>query len=211
MSNEQTNHVSFQLPDLIRGKLDAKMSANVRTHLSECLACQAEERKMRVLLGELDRLSLPHPPPGYFQTILPRVRERLEKPRWTQIFAKPLVGRILVPATAALVLGVAALQMFRSHIDGDLKSTVARLEAEEVLEAVEEDELFRLWNGGQRAVENVVSEKTLTTRIVNDLMGEIALLETFDPTVGSQQLLVSDLSDHDLDVLIERLNKKEIL
>jgi anti-sigma factor RsiW len=211
MSSAHTNHVDHELPDFIHGALDEATSANVRAHLSECATCREEEQKLRILLAAVDRHHPPQPPTGYYQTILPRVRQRLEKPSWTSIIANPFLSRLLFPSVSAAVIILAFLMVFRSAgNDSAMREAVAGLESGQVLDALSNDELYRLWNG-QRIVEDVVSERTLNEQIVSDLLSDVVLVEVLDPATGSHQVLVSDFTDRDIELVIQRLSKKEIL
>jgi hypothetical protein len=91
-----------------------------------------------------------------------------------------------------------------------MREAVAGLESGQVLDALSNDELYRLWDG-QRIVEDVVSERTLNEQIVSDLLSDVVLVEVLDPATGSHQVLVSDFTDRDIELVIQRLSKKEIL
>ena len=100
-------HVSFLLPDFIRGFLGKDDTARVETHLRVCTECRSELEELAGTLASIAVLSKGDVPKAYFTSILPRIRERLDGRNINPWMQHPLVSRIVLPLGAAII--VAAL------------------------------------------------------------------------------------------------------
>jgi hypothetical protein len=99
-------HVEHLLPEYLNSTLDDVLRPGVEEHLKHCSACAGELAELRQTMEFLDAQATTGPPDGYFTTVLPRVRERMEEKESRNVFANPLIIRLALP------IGVAVLALF---------------------------------------------------------------------------------------------------
>jgi hypothetical protein len=102
----RTEHVEYLLPEYLNGTLEDSLRPGVEEHLKYCSSCSAELTGQRQTMEMLDSHATEGPPGGYFATVLPRVRERLEAEESRNLFSNPLLIRLALP------IGAAALALF---------------------------------------------------------------------------------------------------
>lgn len=112
----RTEHVDNLLPEYLNGTLADSLRPGVEEHLMHCRSCIAELADLRETMGMLREYRPSEPPTGYFTTLLPRVRERIEGDGSRNIFANPLLTRLALPVgAAALVLFILLSLPFRAN------------------------------------------------------------------------------------------------
>lgn len=92
-------------------ELAPEAMVEVRGHLEQCAACQAELDGLRWLRRLMGRLEAPEPPPGFDAALWSRV-DRREEQRWAW-WPRPRVAL----AAAALTVVLVAVPIVRSHRD----------------------------------------------------------------------------------------------
>jgi hypothetical protein len=102
----RTEHVEYLLPEYLDGTLEDSLRPGVEEHLKSCSSCSSELSGLRQAMEMLKSHGTEGPPSGYFATVLPRVRERLEGESSQSIFFSPLLIRLALP------IGAAALALF---------------------------------------------------------------------------------------------------
>jgi len=102
----RTEHVEYLLPEYLDGTLDDSLRPGVEEHLKYCSSCVAELTELHQTMEMLEHRGAEGPPVGYFTTVLPRVRERLEGKAARNLFSSPLLLRLALP------IGAAALALF---------------------------------------------------------------------------------------------------
>ena len=102
----RTNHVSILLPDYLRGVLSSDESKEVEQHLQHCAACQSDLAEMKQVLAAIGAPPTLDVPGNYFSSLLPRIHQRLEKKKQSVWVSSPLVGKLVLPLGAALVVAV---------------------------------------------------------------------------------------------------------
>ena len=136
-----TEHVENYLPDYVNHTLEESLRPWVERHLETCALCQAEFSLQRDAFRHLEQYQAPSPGPEYFATVLPRIRERLERKQSGTILTNPLVTRLLLPIGAgALVLFILfrlPVTVQQSEADRNpLKPVLRGLENEELVDVV---------------------------------------------------------------------------
>jgi hypothetical protein len=102
-----TEHIEYLLPEYLNGTLEDSLRPGVEEHLKSCSGCSSELSGLRQTLEMLDSHGTIEPPSGYFTTVLPRVRERLEREESRNLFASPWFIRLALPVgAAALALAI---------------------------------------------------------------------------------------------------------
>jgi hypothetical protein len=102
----RTEHLEYLLPEYLNSTLEESLRPGVEEHLKHCSSCSAELTGLRQTMNILDSHTTEGPPSGYFTTVLPRVRERLEGEESRSLFSSPLLIRLALP------IGAAALALF---------------------------------------------------------------------------------------------------
>ena len=137
----RTDHVEIHLPDYINGTLDPPLLPWVEEHLQECEECRAEVEELRGTMSALRRAELKSPHDGYFTTVLPRVRERLDDRKGASKRWSPLVTRFAAPLVAGALLLAIFLRSPLAVRDtagehNPLQPVVHGLEAEELVDMI---------------------------------------------------------------------------
>lgn len=98
-------------------ELAPEAMAEVRSHLEQCSACQAELNGLRGLRRLLGRLEAPELPPGFDAALLSRL-DRRGGPRWAWWLQPAWWPRPRIAlAAAALAAVLVAVPVVRSHRD----------------------------------------------------------------------------------------------
>jgi hypothetical protein len=212
----RTEHVEYLLPDYVSNMLEESLRPWVESHLEECGACRAELENLRGAFTHLDSFEVKPPYDGYFTTVLPRVRERLQGKKSVPFYSHPLVTRFAVPlAAAALILVIlfrvpfALRESEREH--NPLRPVVTGLETEELVDAIL-DQFHRQMISAQG--ENETSAQLAVHLLRSDhlLAGadELSLSNESVLDVGLPENL-DQLSASDVDVLVARLGERTSL
>jgi hypothetical protein len=98
-----TEHVEYLLAEYLDGTLVEALQPGVEEHLKDCSACRTELSNVRQTMDLLKGHTVAPPPNGYFPTLLPHVRERLEGDGSRSLFGAPLLMRFALPAGAAAI------------------------------------------------------------------------------------------------------------
>ena len=104
-------HVEYLLPEYLNGTLADSLRPGVEEHLKHCSWCKTELAELRHTMQMLDTHGTAEPPSGYFTSILPRVREQLEREESRNFFANPLLTRLALPIGAAVLVLVVLLSL----------------------------------------------------------------------------------------------------
>jgi hypothetical protein len=212
----RTEHVEYLLPDYLSKMLEESLRPWVESHLEECGACRAELENLRGAFSHLDSFEVEPPHDGYFTTVLPRVRERLQGEKSIPFYSHPLFTRFAVPLAAGALLLVilfrvpfALRETDREH--NPLQPVVRGLENEEVVEAIL-DQFHRQAISAQG--ENETSALLAVPLLRSDhlLAGadQLSLSNESVLDVGLPENL-DQLSASDVDILVARLGERTML
>lgn len=212
----RTEHVEYLLPDYLNKKLEESLRPWVENHLEECGACRAELDNLRGVFSHLDSFVARPPHDGYFTTVLPRVRERLQEKESVSFLSHPLVTRFVAPlAVGALLLVIlfrvpfALREADRGH--NPLQPVVRGLETEELVDVIL-DQAHRQTISGQG--ENETSALLAVPLLRSDhLLAGADQLSLSNESVLDAGLPenLDQLSASEVDVLVARLGERTIL
>jgi len=226
MSDVHTDHVEYLLPDYVNGKLDEQLKEAVESHLRSCASCRLEAERARDAVLYIDAHRSTAPPPSYFATILPRIRQRLEhKDSPSSIFSRPLastpsrlVGRLALPLAAA-ALAIALLLQFPivpgegGSLLNSMKAAVGEVSADDIAQAVLNESRQHPFVSalGDRefaaAVPDRIVEQHLFTKDFYSQASEVSG-PLFDLTPSQA---IEGLSDSEVDALLQRLAERMML
>jgi hypothetical protein len=198
-----TNHEYYQLmlPDFVTGKLGEKQRLESESHLASCEECSLRRLELVTLSASLRSFRPSGPPTNYFNNVLPRLRERLDGKRTPA--ENPLLARILAPLGAmALVIGL--LTQIGMNQENGLRSMLGTLKTDELADvAVEQAEHQSLYL--------IPSTESLAAALPDEAIDrKLAATILFDESDESYEM-VSDLTDEQVKLILERLGERKIL
>jgi hypothetical protein len=196
-------HVHLDLPDYIRGALTRDRAKAILLHLDGCTLCREEERKLRVVFAELDQKHSAPPPPEYFVTLLPRLRERQASFSKPLSIWSPLVTKLVMPVAVALVVIVG---LARLSVDSD-SPPLASLNPDDVIEALAESSEQNLFMTLTHDIGGMLLDRTLATALAQDLLTN----GTMSFSHFSTEVLLMELSENDVDVVLQQMSERKIL
>ncbi len=216
MLSVHTEHIEFLLPDYLTRRLEEPLQLGVERHLEECATCRAELRELRETFQNLQAHRPTQPPHGYFTSVLPRVRERLEDDSRGWTLAHPLVTRLAAPLAAGLIILLVLIRV--PFPSGDvakdhnpLQPVLSNVDSEELLDLVL-DQVHR------QAFSTVGESEASSLLAVPILHSDPLLSDAQHMSLRDEPLLgaampegLDQLSDSDVDVLVQRLGERAIL
>ncbi len=213
----RTEHVEILLPDYLQGRLTSGLAAVVEEHLQSCAACRSEAEFLRQTFASLDEPAQKEVPGTYFPSILPRVRQQLDrKKRWVWM-NHPAVNKILLPLGVAAVLFVVLWRVpgswWVSGNENSLQNVLTTASADEIADALQESATSQDAGPVNTAIlARVLSDDRLVRRqIVSEALNS-ETMSPFDVVAGvTPQQVLSDLPDSDADLALQQLESMEIL
>ena len=209
-------HVEYLLPDYLNNRLEESLMTGVESHLQECASCRESLEGLREGFEALQKQHIPHPSESYFSTILPRVRQRLEKKETRSFFVHPLVTRIAMPlaAGALALLLLVRLPLSTHNAEADHNPL------QPVLQGIASDELVDivLDQIHQQALNTLGESETSSLLAVPLLSGDqlLADAERLSPVEapilgGRTPESLDQLNDTEIDALVARLGERDML
>lgn len=214
----RTEHVRELLPDFINGQVDGSAAQAIEEHLKSCSACRSEYEELQEVFAALENEKLAAPPPDYFSTFRARLRQRLEgTSRHRTSLWRPLLVRFALPVAAGVV-GIALLLQIPLMTNGVQLSTtkgtsdLSQFSAQELLHAYVEHGRFQPVAPlpPQQTLEELIPNKAVGNSIAKELYGTSDIVSEGFKVVPAPQL-IADLSEREVDVLLERLGERTIL
>ncbi len=204
-------HVNVYLPDYVRAALDGADVKMVELHLLECHACREEEQKLRILLGTLASHRTATVPSGYFQTLLPRIRMRLEEQWSSRRITSEVWTKLVMPAGVGLTVLLILMSLSLSDLTiepNGMKSFARNLEASEVMDALLDQSLQQGWSvSTAHKMEDLVSARSLTRQLVKELDDSEILTDGLN--LSNDRMI--ELNDQEVGILLQRLSERKIL
>jgi hypothetical protein len=210
-------HVEYLLPEYLNGALAASRRPGVEEHLKYCSSCRTELMELRQTMEMLEARGTVEPPGGYFATILPRLRDRLEREEPRNVFASPLLTRLLLPIGAAVL----ALFILLSIPFPGTESETATNPLQDVMHGSTTGELVDValdMMPLHPLSSPTLDEETSSLLGVRLLRGEHLLVNVNDASVAdgfTQDESMAEeldlLNESDLEVLVQRLGERTTL
>ena len=211
-----TEHVEYLLPDYLNNMLEESLRPWVESHLKECGACRVELENLRSAFHNLSMYQAPPPADDYFSTVLPRVRQRLEKKNPGSFLAHPLVARFAVPLAAGAVMLVILLRVPFAERSSEnehnpLQPVVRGLETGELVDII-------LDQTNRQSLTTQGESETSALLAVPFLRGEHLLASTGQFSLTDEPILglgmpegLDQFSDSDVDALVAQLGERTTL
>lgn len=212
-----TGHVKHLLPDYVLGKIEIEAKSEVERHIEGCPVCSRELAGIRETLNAARRYQPMAPSPGYFRSILPRVRETLGGKTSSSWWTGPVFTKLAVPfATGALAIGLlASINFFGEETNSDnaLAPVVEGLSPEDVVDFVMEASRPTLWMVGQtQEVAQAIVGEHLTKEYFLEHAMTLGSQPDFDEELPlSSQQLLRDLNEEQVERLLKKLGERTIL
>ncbi len=211
------DHIEELLPDFIKGRLRGTDRERVERHLAECGLCRTRADELGRLFRLIDSAKEPDVPTGFFQNLLPRIRQRIAGKRRYAWFEMPAIERLVLPGIALTLASVFALQMPQMMNNGETPGNhtyefLDNYTSEEILDSSLDENIAApsatAFPGQDLAT--VLSSSLLTNELagagIADEGGEVVFV-SMNPT----QRFVYDLSENEVDVLLQRLSERKVL
>lgn len=199
------DHIEQRLTDLVTGGLADGEKNEVQEHLDSCPLCRERLASLRKTIAVLEQSRHSKVPEGYFGTILPRLRQRIDRPgglrslldfRWPHL-AAPIGAAILV--TGLLTAIPSANQGTRN-----LAAATRGLEAGDLAD-VYFDEL-------QITPLATTPPEDLAKGAVSGLDLSKGLLEVMlDENVMQELKTVDELDEEEVEIILRRLETRTLL
>ncbi len=199
--------VKYCLPDYVRDQSSEAEATIVRDHLATCEKCRREAEELSALLSGLSRQSVPPPSYSYWNSLLPRIHERLDARRSERMLPESI--RLLLPSSVALMLIVVALNVrpMKTVVESqDIHALVHQLAAEELNQVAQQDEVEEAYQASvvlAVPVDILPSDKEVVKAFL--LEGE-----TFDfPYELDPEFTVGSVSEDVADEIVNKLEHEQ--
>ncbi|HAL55469.1 MAG TPA: hypothetical protein DCP63_03040 [Bacteroidetes bacterium] len=217
MSNAHTEHVSYHLPDYTRGALDEELRRVVESHLLRCEACTRELALIRATAVLVDVDESERPSSLYFNSLLPRIRRRLEQKQSRSVLTHPLMVRIVSPLAVASITIIVLLNISSPKEgtipgQGQLKSIIGDVTADEMALVILEQNGHIPIVGLSDGQDGSQPSSGEAPEVDSQKESEALALSTSDilQTLTSSSTLV-ELTDAEVDAVLQRLVERAIL
>ena len=199
----RTNHKYYRLllPDFVTGKLDGDHREELAAHLASCDECARSLDELKDLAVMLRGVRPADPPTHYFNTVLPRLRERIAG----KVDRKedPLIARFLAPL-GALAIIIAVLLQVPLKREADLRAVLDGLESDELAEvAIEQPEYQSLYL--------IPSTESLASALPDGAISRKLAVTILTDNDDEALLSMTDLTDDEVKVILERMGERKIL
>jgi Putative zinc-finger len=109
------HEAQIQLSEYLDGELDPLRNKSFESHLLACPVCRAEADGLADCIQQVAQLPAVDPPPGFAQRVMAHARAlEVEPSLWQKIIA-PLRFSVPVQASAAVVIAVLAVLVYRNE------------------------------------------------------------------------------------------------
>ncbi len=212
----RTEHVEYLLPDYLSNMLEESLRPWVESHLDECGACRAELEDLRSAFSHLESFRATPPYDGYFTTVLPRVRERLQGKTTASFLFHPLLTRLAAPLAAGVLLLVILVRLPSVLREADrehnpLQPVVSGLNTEELVDMIlDQTHRQTILSQGENETSAMLAIPFLRSEHLLAGADQLSLSNESVLDVGLPENL-DQLSGSDVDVLVARLGERAIL
>ena len=197
-------HIDERLLSMSPGAPAPSFDAGEMDHLRSCPRCtERAEAVVAVFAAMAAAQAEPRPGPGYWGSVLPRVRRELDARREGPGFRMgPALRNALMPAAAAVALAIlAALAVVRAPVAGGRENLAGLSEAE-----LHELRLSGASTGLLQSTEMNRGSEWTVADFISDLLSEQG--DTVLSTVADPEELVTHLDDERFAEVVSLLEKK---
>lgn len=210
------DHWEQLIPDYLSGRLSDRDGQELKHHIAQCDRCSQLVEELGPLF-EIQRVERSRQAPGgYFASVLPRIRQRLDR-SGSRSRARGLPDLALAGASLVLLVAI-FLSLWPPWQEAGTQDRALAEAIEELPAGVVADALDRQADqagfieypsGG--SISAVLSDKILEAEIVSALVQDRSALGAFAGASDSQSFWLSDLDDQEVTILLQRLSEREIL
>ena len=198
------------IPDYCSGRLTESESEGLRRHADACERCSRTLAELRPLFLHLDIDKLRHAPPGYFSTVLPNVRARIDAEK--SLPAPKRIPEFVFPAAAIALAVMVILTLnlpWQESAQGpeSISQAIGDIPADVLADALV-DQADRAGVSDGSAMD-VITDERFDREIVNTLTSDPSALGELE--ASSEALWPTDLSETEVTVLLQRLSEREVL
>jgi len=193
-------HVQYDLMDYLANRLDAQNHLRISQHLQKCSDCNHEYIELSATVTVLKQNRTIAPASVYFTSILPRVRERLNRKRSSRIYRDGFT-KIFLPLAVSVFLVIILVRNPVETISEPaqtegLHQAVIDLNEVEVLQAVEKE-----YTGFSLSPNLEIAAAGVAEHLRGDRFLESAV---------SKQIENEEVSDMDFEEIISNLNQEQV-
>ncbi len=204
-----TVHEQYEqlFPEYLLGRLSADTTRGVDEHLRICPECRARLDELKPLFAAMKQYAPSAPPAHYFTTVLPRVRERMERRTAVRFFEEPWIARVAAPL-GALALMIALVVSLPPGASSDgLKELVSSMESEELVDLLVEETGKGVPSqvSGADAVAATLPEQLASREFARKILGDQNVADAAFPQA------LADLDKEELDMVLQKLGERTLL
>ncbi len=192
------------LPEYLEGSLDKGQRAEAELHLASCTRCR-EERDQLAILFQPERktqLRWQQPDDLYWASIVPRLRERIDRPKRTLF---PVwATRFVLPAAAAIALVAVLMQLPLRTVSRDQSATrsLAQVPIEELQLFTEQQAVIGLNDVVSPAPDRASSDDKAVLKEILHSEKQGYTLPSFSASETMQESAFDNLNDQDAEQVI---------
>jgi hypothetical protein len=189
------------LVDYSKGKLDAAGSQRVERHVANCIVCGNDVKNLIAAEEALENSRAHAPDPGYFHSILPRVRARIEGSGRVPRYFSDVGLRVALPLGASIIcililINLPSISFEKSSQTEALLQITKAWTYDEIVDAVA-DQPMSLSPFANRA-----SDETIEGR---QLFGD-----RFERSALFEQITAGEINETNMEDVLSSLNREQI-
>jgi hypothetical protein len=201
--------LNFNYPDYVAEKVDELTKTMIEAHLSECESCRKEIESLKTVKSYLDTYQITEPEEKYFVNFIPRLNSKIDKE--ANIFSIPeWLTKVLFPALSLLTFFILIfnnVQINDKFFQNNAEESIAQIDTI----IVNTKDALNI-----EPIESKIKYSTDYSKVhkkVSELLAQEILQSNNDEYLypsESVETVVENLSDDQLDKVIEHLKTKPI-
>jgi hypothetical protein len=205
--------IRYDYIDYVKGMLSDDKMSMIDDHLTNCESCRKEIEEIKNFSRTLDNYQVSTPNDSFFINFIPRLNERIDG-RTKTSYSKKVVNFVLSFSTLSSVIILVIILMQVGHQDITTDTGIANNVSIENPKIKENEP--RTINYENYVRESLISDTKSKQKIeqkATETFASAALNEHGDVFLSRENIasLVNDLSDEEVDQVIEKLKTKDIL
>ena len=210
-----TDHERWEhmIPDYLSGQLSESDSDDVRRHMTSCAQCSRAAEKLRPVFSLLEGEKSQLAPARYFGSVLPSVRARIEasssrrRLRPLAQFARPVASVALL---AMIFLTLGPPWQVRLPENLALSEAIGDVSPDALAEALA-NQAHVIDGPEEGSLSGVIPDPLFEMEVVHSLLQDRSTPEMLDASSDADAVWLSDLSDTEVTILLQRLSEREML